>query len=902
MGTTGPTDETALGRAASDTRRATPISHSGWLSSPSPGDGRFDSGTVLGDRYRIIGLLGRGGMGEVYRADDLRLGQPVALKFLPQQVTGEAVRLAQFHNEVRTARQVSHRNVCRVYDIGEAGGRIFPTMEFVDGEDLASLLKRIGRFPSDRAIEIARQVCAGLAAAHEQGVLHRDLKPANVMIDRDGRVRITDFGLAGLATEITDIRAGTPAYMAPEQLAGREVSVRSDLFALGLVLFEIFTGKRAFDAKNVAELLRMHDEPLALTPTSAVRDLDPAIERVILRCLEREPARRPASAIAVSAALPGGDPLAAALAAGETPSPEMVANAGQREAIAPAYGLSAITVIIAGLVALMYASYETSIVHRVPFDLAPMLLADRARTILEGLGYHGPPVDVFGGFEYNSAYPRWVVRTRRGVDRWRELGAAGVPTATYWYRTSPEPLVPEPDEHRTDMDDPPMALSGMTQVVVDTRGRLLYFRAVPPFREADAGAGSATAAAGVAATPPPDWSTLFAAANLPMDRFTPATPVWNPPDHSDHRAAWTGTLPEADDLAIRIEAAGYKGRVTLFRIIYPWTPHRDDPAPEAGAGAASGTATPLLPRVTTWISDSLYQIVFLVAIVMARHNVRLRRGDRHAAFWVATIAFAFSLAQWFIDARYLFTEDRIYFAAALALLEGARMGIFYLALEPIVRRYWPFGMISWSRLIAGDWRDPLVGWHVLAGVACGVVLHVMLAAYRLLPAVMGDGPPMPDSGGFGFLDNLGVFLGTLPMTVTRGLGTALFVVFCYAIGRRLLRRDLYASAAVGLFLALALAKEFITGRHLPVEIGMLILLAAMLVVILRWFGLVAALSMFMVNQLFQFTPLTANMSDWYAYTTVSTLVIIGTLTLYGYVTSRAGEPVFGRLISDPAEA
>ena len=139
-------------------------------------------------------------------------------------------------------------------------------MEYVDGEDLASLLKRIGRFPQDRAIEIARQLCAGLAAAHDQGVLHRDLKPANVMLDREGRVRITDFGLAGLAHEIHDIRAGTPAYMAPEQLAGREVSIRSDLFALGLVLFEIFTGKRAFDAKNIAELLRMHDDGSSLTP------------------------------------------------------------------------------------------------------------------------------------------------------------------------------------------------------------------------------------------------------------------------------------------------------------------------------------------------------------------------------------------------------------------------------------------------------------------------------------------------------------------------------------------------------------------------------------------------------------------------------------------------------------
>ena len=127
MAPTGPTDETTLGAgSAAETRRASTPSHSGWLSSSQPGDGRFASGTILADRYRIVGLLGRGGMGEVYRADDLRLGQPVALKFLPQAVTGDSVRLAQFHNEVRVARQVSHRNVCRVYDIGEADGEHLP--------------------------------------------------------------------------------------------------------------------------------------------------------------------------------------------------------------------------------------------------------------------------------------------------------------------------------------------------------------------------------------------------------------------------------------------------------------------------------------------------------------------------------------------------------------------------------------------------------------------------------------------------------------------------------------------------------------------------------------------------------------------------------------------------------
>ncbi|MFL6276420.1 MAG: serine/threonine-protein kinase, partial [Blastocatellia bacterium] len=198
----------------------------------------FTPGAVLNERYRLIGLLGRGGMGEVYRADDLKLGQPVALKFLSDHLSQDKAMLARFHQEVSIARRVTHPNVCRVHDISEVttatGTLHFISMEYVDGEDLSSLLRRIGRLPADKAVEMARQLCAGLATAHEEGVLHRDLKPANVMIDGKGRVRITDFGLAGFAEQIKgrEVLAGTPAYMAPEQLAGKEVTTRSDIYAL----------------------------------------------------------------------------------------------------------------------------------------------------------------------------------------------------------------------------------------------------------------------------------------------------------------------------------------------------------------------------------------------------------------------------------------------------------------------------------------------------------------------------------------------------------------------------------------------------------------------------------------------------------------------------------------------
>src|SRR3954469_24383173 len=238
---------------------------------------RFAPGSIIAGRYRVVALLGRGGMGEVYRAEDLTLDQPVALKFLPGVVAAGDARLAQFHNELRVARQVSHKNVCRLYDLGESEGRRFLTMEYVDGEDLSSSLRRFGRIPPDKALQIARQLCAGVTAAHEKGVLHRDLKPANVMLDGNGDVRITDFGIATAAADAGAEIAGTPQYMAPELFTGQRASIQSDLYALGLILFEVFTGTRAYEAKTIAELRQLHGTQ-TLTPSSIVRDLDPAVE------------------------------------------------------------------------------------------------------------------------------------------------------------------------------------------------------------------------------------------------------------------------------------------------------------------------------------------------------------------------------------------------------------------------------------------------------------------------------------------------------------------------------------------------------------------------------------------------------------------------------------------------
>jgi serine/threonine-protein kinase len=394
-------------------------------------------------------------MGEVYRADDLLLGQPVALKFLPPAATANVSTLNRFRNEVRVARQVSHPSVCRVYDIGEAEGLTYLSMEFVDGEDLASLLRRIGKLPEQKALEIARQLCAGVAAAHDKNVIHRDLKPANIMLDGKGQVRITDFGIAGVSEQIRDARSGTPAYMSPEQLAGKEVTTRSDIYALGIVLCELLTGKRP---------------PLEVNDT----DIDPAVERVIRKCLEPDPQMRPGSILSVAAALPGLDPLAAALARGDTPEPEVVANAGPIEGLHPWVAVTFLMAVIVGLGLLCVLRQKHDLINQIPMENSPEVLAAKAREIAKSLGYTERPVDTIYSWKYDQDYVRFAREQKKPS---AELSAPYPPAVYFWYRQSPQyPITADPDTNTLQRE----ALGpGMQAVQLDSEGRLLEFEARP---------------------------------------------------------------------------------------------------------------------------------------------------------------------------------------------------------------------------------------------------------------------------------------------------------------------------------------------------------------------------------------------------------------------------------------
>jgi len=411
-------------------------------------EGRFRAGALFANRFRIIARLGRGGMGEVYRADDLELGQPVALKFLRGPAkAGQHARAVEFderararlRSEVRLARQLAHPNVCRVYDIGEAHGELYLSMEYVDGEDLAALLKRIGRVPIDKGIEIARKLCAGLAAAHAKGVLHRDFKPANIMIDSHGEVRIMDFGLAAIADQLdtSDARSGTPAYMAPEQLAGKEATRQSDVYALGLVLYELFTGKPPFAGRDLQELQRQRAETPKTTPSTLIPDISPRLESAILRCLEPEPTLRPASALQVAVSLPGGDPLAEALAAGETPSPDLLAASGPREALRQQTAIALLACVAALFVMAIVLAPRAQTVARLPLRHPPEVLTEKAREVVRALGYTEDPVDSASGFRNESG---WLESVRTAMpanatrQTWTERLSVEPYPISFWYR------------------------------------------------------------------------------------------------------------------------------------------------------------------------------------------------------------------------------------------------------------------------------------------------------------------------------------------------------------------------------------------------------------------------------------------------------------------------------------
>jgi len=835
----------------------------------------FAPGSVIAERYRVMLLLGRGGMGEVYGADDLKLGQRVALKFLPSEHGQNAGWRDQFYAEVRMARQVSHPNVCRVYDIGESEGMLFLSMEFVDGEDLESLLRRIGRLPEDKAVEVAQQLCAGLAAAHRSGVLHRDLKPSNVMIDGMGRARITDFGLAIAAGEASlgAGPAGTPGYLAPELLEGVGPSVQSDLYALGLVLYELFTGKRAFQASTLGEFHRQQTETNPAPPSSVVKNLDPAVERAILRCLDRDPSQRPRSALSIAAALPGGDPLATALAAGETPSPEMVAAAGPegslRPAVAWAYLVATVVLLlgVSSFLAPRSTDWGVALMNK-----SPEVLADRARELAKKLGYPAVTDQAYWvGSERD--YLDYVAYHPSGKDWKRTLAEQAWPSpVSFWYRQSPQWMTPYAKDSRgpptVTQWDPPYETPGMVTVNLDMQGRLLFLRAVPPHVQP--------------ATPgtTPNWDLLFAEAGLDRTHFVSAAPQWVPPEPFDSQADWEGQLADVPDVTVHIAAAAYHGLPVYFQIIAPW----DNPVASTAANRSS-----LVAEISAAIGGSFLVGYLVVGGLFARWHLRRSRGDAKGALRLASFT-SLAFAAWAL-CNYHFVPRAEYIGLQFLLLGiplffGLLTWIGYMAAEPYVRQRWPKLLVSWQRLLSGRLRDPLVGRDVLLGVFIGSVAGTLVLIVAAL-------------SGLSEVDRVDSFFGqgvwpSIGYSISLPAGACVFVLSCLAllaILTRLLHWRWLGLTALGL-IQVAL---FSPANALDLAVTVLYVLAFLAV--LTRIGLVAAVSFQIISLTLGYSP-PLEITQWYAGRAVIALLIPFALLVSSFYVSLGGQPPFGRSLKE----
>jgi serine/threonine-protein kinase len=849
---------------------------------------RFLPGAMLAGRYRIVGLLGRGGMGEIYRADDLKLGQPVALKLLPQELETNLSRLERFLNEVKIARQVSHPNVCRVYDVGEVDGQHFLSMEYVDGEDLASLLRRIGRLPGDKAVEIARQLCAGLAAAHARGIVHRDLKPGNIMIDGQGKVRITDFGLAGLAKEIEgpEIRAGTPAYMAPEQLDGKEVTPKSDIFSLGVVLYELFTGKSPYDAPTLAGVAKLRQKPSPASPSTLVPDLDQAVERIILRCMERDPAMRPSTALAVAAALPGGDPLAAALAAGETPSPEMVAAAGPEGGLKAGAALACLAAVFVGLLVAAAFLGKNTLYGTVPMERPNAALVDDAREIISDLGYTEPPGDSAHSLVVSNSTLQYLMERDSSASRWEPLSRSGEIAIHFWYRQSPELLSPRNLTGRVGSEDP-YPDDGDITLSIDLEGRLILFRAVTPYT----GLPDAPAA-------PEDqwWRKLFAAARLDPDDFEEIEPSIKPPVYADEHRAWQGVLPHRGDLPVRVEAAASGGRPAFFDTVTPADPYWSE---ETAASRET-------PQAISWVQTSyliLLVLIALAAVLLAMHNWRGGRGDRRGSVRLAISVLTLSLLYWAVTGHHVsdLGEESVLMVVALgnALTLGLLSWVLYMALEPYARRLWPEALVSWSRLLAGRFTDPLVGRDLLIGFIFGTGFVILNVLTRVLPKWMGLPPSAPIAWGMQALNGGRLAFGQIFIIPLISLSVPLGHFMMFLLLRIILRKQWLAAIAYCAILSLSMAVTLgvqageVSQGLFFFGAGIGALIAVIVLTILVRFGLLAAAGCFLIANHIPRFPVTLDTAAPYFGASMFGLLVAAAITIAAFYVSLAGRPMLG---------
>ena len=576
--------------------------------------------------------------------------------------------------------------------------------------------------------------------------------------------------------------------------------------------------------------------------------------------------------------MPGGNPLEAALAAGETPSPEMVAAAPKKGALKPVVAVACLSIVVLLFAFVVFFSSKVRHHEWISLEKSPEVLAERADSIIKKLGYTVAPVDSDYGFgdEFFS-----YARAENAPDRWERIRSVQSAVIYFWHRTSPRYLDPRNWNNSTVwLDDPPNDVAGMTSVFLDVRGRLLEFQAVPPqVRDRAAQAGEV------------NWTTLFTEAGLDIRNYRQTESNWTPPVFADVSLAWEGAHVDHPDVPVRIEAAAFQGKLVYFQIVAPW----DKPLRQEEVFSSAPR------RVAGVILIFVFMSVAVVAVFLARRNLRQGRSDTKGAFKISLFVFLVGLAASLLSADHIpsvFQEIQLLSKiTGTSLLYAALIGLIYLALEPYVRRRWASLIISWNRLLAGDWRDPLVGRDILVGGMLGISHTALIYITALLQNRFGN-TAEPNAGlVISYLEGFKHLLANFLISAAGILGAFFSLLFLILLVT-IFRKQWLATAVFGTLIFLIVGLAFGRETHWTGWLGAASITAVSVVCISR-FGLLAVIANGIFFELSFHNALTSNTSSWYFGNTIFAAIVLLGLAFYGFHTSLAGQPIFrGNLLSE----
>jgi serine/threonine-protein kinase len=574
--------------------------------------------------------------------------------------------------------------------------------------------------------------------------------------------------------------------------------------------------------------------------------------------------------------------LAAALAAGETPSPQMVANATDTGGLSPISAWVCLIVSLALTVASLFGIERVAMLRFVPFARTPEALADRARETIERLGHKPLPYES-RGFNQNEPYLFHIQKTDSSAGRWEKLRNERPAAIRFWFRESPTEITPaNPANTLLRYADPPFTVPGMVGVWLDPKGRLVRLDAVsPPYEPTTPGSAERA---------PMDWTRLFEAAGLSIGEFRAVPSEWSPSSFADERRAWEGVYPDAKDIPIRIEASAFAGRPVSFRIIEPWM------APKDGS--------PLTPELESPLSSSMIELGFLIVIlvggtVLAARNVKFGRSDRRGAFRLGIYLFVVRMLVWILEPHGLTGPSSIdVFIAnfAFSLYRFVFVWICYVAIEPYLRRLWPRTLISWTRLLEGRWRDPLVGRDCLLGVMGASAIWLGLVGWPLISQWLGTPEPV---GRLLFdvmaLKALG---GMIPAVSAMLFMHATFVLnfgfsmIVFLVLMRLLTRRTWIAVAIWVPFAV-----LFTGNG-GAEIALFTLLSIVTLTIFFRLGVLGLMVVLGLSGLQVPIPGTLSPSAWYAGPSWLFLAVVVAVAVYGFTVSLGGRRAFKGILAE----